>query len=78
MTREDPAVTAVQVDQVGKQRCVVGGPGIPSEPEVFETPREPIHLKVPLSLLGPYPTAPGTIIALERCDNVTFNVFKVF
>lgn len=30
VTREDPAVT-VQVDQVGKQRCVVGGPGIPPE-----------------------------------------------
>lgn len=34
VTREDPAVTAVQVDQVGKQRCLVGGPGIP--PEAFE------------------------------------------
>lgn len=34
VTREDPAVTAVQVDQVGKQRCLVGGPGI--LPEAFK------------------------------------------
>jgi len=34
VTREDPAVTAVQVNQAGKQRCLVGGPGIP--PEAFK------------------------------------------
>lgn len=68
VTHEDPAVTAVQVDQVGKRSCVVGGPGIPPHPRAARDYTSEANLKGPL--LGPCPIAFGNydrlIIALRE------------